>query len=472
MIDDRPIPFRVQAGARRLLRVGFVMEQALGHVTYTQNLQAAYAREPAVEPRWFPVRQGREGRFGRVPLLRGNWTALGSARAYAAVRRDHAGLDALFFHTQTIALLSPLLARRLPVILSLDATPVNMDSFGAHYGLRDAPGRIERLKRGLHRRVYARAAALTTWSQWAKDSLRDDYGVDPARVTVVHPGIDLEKFPEPEPRPLRACPKLLFVGGDFTRKGGPELLAAMRNGLAERCDLDIVTPAPVPATPGVRVHSDLGPNDPRLLQLYREADAFVLPTYADCLAVAIGEALASGLPVVTTSVGGQPEAVQDGLTGFVVPPGDVDALGKALLRLIDDPILRRTMSRLARRAAVERFDAHANARRLLDVVQDGIDRWQRQRTARRPSSDYPDLFVEAEAFVRSSHIPPSPSLGGKGNDDKPTVAKGEDGHRTVAASERPLLHAVNASPIRGASSADVLMSSSPFLPREEDGGTC
>src|SRR5579875_2173247 len=149
MIDDRPIPFRTQPVARRLLRVGFVMEQALGHVTYTQNLQAAYEREPAVEPRWFPVRQGREGPFGCVPLLRRNWTALGSLRAYAALRGNTAGLDALFFHTQTVALLAPLAARRLPAIISLDATPANMDSFGAHYGLRDAPGRIERIKRAL-----------------------------------------------------------------------------------------------------------------------------------------------------------------------------------------------------------------------------------------------------------------------------------------------------------------------------------
>lgn len=358
------------------------MEQALGHITYTQNLMAAFAADPSVEPRWFPVRQGREGRLGRLPLLNRNWTALGSARAYDLVRgRRSAGLDALIFHTQTIALLSPLVARRLPVVISLDATPVNMDGFGSHYGLAPAsPGRLERGKRALHRAAYARAAGFTTWCQWAKDSLRDDYGVDPELVTVIFPGIDLTRFPAPPAaRPSREKVRVLFVGGDFARKGGPELLAAMRAGLAQCCELDLVTRAPVPATPGVRLHSDLGPNDPRLLALYRDADIFALPTHADCLAVAVGEALASGLPVVTTSVGGQPEAVRDGGSGLIVPPGDVGALAEALQRLARDPELRRTMGHAARRTALERFDARTNARRLLDVVANSIDRWHARR---------------------------------------------------------------------------------------------
>lgn len=383
MIDDRPIPFCPPYLRRRLLRVGFVMEQALGHVAYARNLQTAFAREPSLEPWWFPVEQGRDGRFGRVPLLRRNWALLGSARAHAAVRRACRDLDALFYHTQTVALLSPLTVRRLPVILSLDATPLNIDSFGTRYGLAPAGrGPLERAKQAIYRAIFARAAGFTTWSEWAKRSLCDDYGVDPARVTVIFPGIDLELFPEPVDRPPRAKARLLFVGGDFARKGGGELLAAMRAGLSEVCELEIVTRAPVPDTPGVRVHRDLGPNDPRLLALYRAADLFALPTHADCLAVVLGEAMAAGLPVVTTSVGGQPEAVRDGENGIIVPPGDVPALARALLRLATDADLRRRMGRTARRIACERFDARENARRLLDVIEDGIDRWRSERARR------------------------------------------------------------------------------------------
>jgi glycosyltransferase involved in cell wall biosynthesis len=368
-------------------RVGFVMEQALGHVTYAKNLQTAYATSGRVRPVWMPVPFADGGPLERLPLTRSNWSIRGSLRAHAAVRAQGgaAAFDALLYNTQTVSLLAPLVERRTALIISLDATPLNFDRVGRAYGHTTAPGGVESLKHRLHRRVFRGAHAFTTWSQWAKDSLRDDYGVHPDDVTVIPPGVDLElltpaeRASAEEPRrPVR----VLFVGGDFERKGGNLLLACMRAGLAERCELHVVTGAPVPETPGVNVHRGLGPNDPRLLALYREADIFALPTAGDCLAVVLGEALASGLPVVTTDVAGQPEAVRDGRTGIIIPPQNADQLGRALTRLIDDPALRRVMGRAARLDAEARFDARKNAERLLDVVERGIARRQTQVAAR------------------------------------------------------------------------------------------
>ena len=358
-------------------RVGFVMEQALGHVTYAKNLQAAYRDSARVRPVWMSVPFADGGPLERVPLVRSNWAVRGSLRARAALRA-HGGagqLDALLYNTQTVSLLAPLGERRTAVIISLDATPANFDRVGRAYGHAPAPGVVESLKGRLYRRVFRGADALTTWSQWAKDSLRDDYGVDPDAVTVIPPGVDLDLF-SPDGGQTEAetgSPvRVLFVGGDFERKGGRLLLACMRAGLAERCELHVVTGQQLPETPGVHVHHGLGPNDPRLLALYRSADIFALPTSADCLAVVLGEALASGLPVVTTNVAGQPEAVRDGETGIIIPPADADQLGRALLRLIEDPGLRRAMGRAARLDAEARFDARTNAERLLDVIEVGI----------------------------------------------------------------------------------------------------
>jgi glycosyltransferase involved in cell wall biosynthesis len=309
----------------------------------------------------------------------------GSARALAALWAGGgpAAFDALFLHTQTVALLSPLVARRTPVIVSLDATPRNFDSIGAAYRHEASPGsRTEWLKAALHRRVLLQAAALTTWSQWAKDSLRDDYGVEPGRVTVIPPGVDLSLFPfgaalrrERAGQPVR----VLFVGGDFERKGGPLLLRCMREGLAELCELHVVTSQAVEPTPGVVVHSGLGPNDARLIELYGDADIFALPTSADCLAVVLGEAMAAGLPVVTTTVGGQPEAVRDGRSGLVISPGDGEALGRALRRLILDAPLRQAMGREGRAIAETSFDAATNTRRIADVILTGMGRWRQRR---------------------------------------------------------------------------------------------
>ena len=138
------------------------------------------------------------------------------------------------------------------------------------------------------------------------------------------------------------------------------------------------------ATPGVVVHSGLGPNDAELIALYRDADIFALPTSADCLAVVLGEAMAAGLPIVTTTVGGQPEAVRDGRSGVVMPPNDAEALGRALRRLILDAPLRQAMGREGRAIAEAAFDAATNTRRLTDVILTGMERWRRRQ--RRPMS--------------------------------------------------------------------------------------
>src|SRR5581483_7637389 len=256
---------------------------------------------------------------------------------------------------------------------------------GAFYEHHTRPdSTAERLKHALHRHIAQSASALTTWSQWASDSLQRDYGVAAEQITVIPPGVDLALFPARRPLSRTDAPvrriRLLFVGGDFARKGGPLLLEAMRRGLARHCDLDVVTAAPVPAAPATTVHTGLGPNDPRLLALYRDADVFVLPTFADCLAVVLAEAMAAALPIVTTRVAAQPEAVRDGESGLIVPPGDGDAVGAAIQRLVDDPELRRRFGRSGRAIAEQRFDAHRNADRLLDVVESGIDRWRSQRS--------------------------------------------------------------------------------------------
>jgi glycosyltransferase involved in cell wall biosynthesis len=375
-------------------RVGFLTEQALGHVTYARNLRATWESDATLAPHWLPVPFSCDGPLDRLPGVRSNWAVRGSLRAYGALRAQGGAqaFDALFFHTQTVSLLSPLVAGRRPVIVSLDATPLNYDRIGAPYGHFAHEGsRVEQVKQRLYRRVFHGASALTTWSQWAKDSLRDDYGVDPGKVTVIAPGVNLANFDVGPERPARDAAervRVLFVGGDFARKGGPLLLECMRNGLSDVCELHLVTQQPAPSMPHVYVYRDLGPNDPRLLALYRDADIFALPTYADCLAVVLGEAMSAALPIVTTTVGAQPEAVRDGHSGIVLAPGDVDGLGAALRRLAADPALRRTMGKRGREIAEQRFNARDNARRLADVIHDGIDRWHRRRV---PAAAAPDL---------------------------------------------------------------------------------
>jgi hypothetical protein len=85
---------------------------------------------------------------------------------------------------------------------------------------------LERAKRWAHSAVMKKAAAFTVWSDWAKRSLVKDYGAPESKVTVLHPGTVISSFPDPHARKPRSGQPLniLFVGGDFPRKGGDLLL--------------------------------------------------------------------------------------------------------------------------------------------------------------------------------------------------------------------------------------------------------
>ena len=357
------------------MRATFVCEATVGHVAFLGRLRRAVAARDDVVPRWVELGPAAESAMERVPPFSRVWTARASLRARRVLaHHDAEGAprpDVLFFHTVAPCLLSIGRMRRVPTVISLDATPFNVDEVGAAYGHRVGPRPLEAAKTRLTRAALQSAQVLVAWSRWVERSLVDDYAVDPARVVVQPPGVPVDRF---SPTRARAgdmnstgSVRLLFVGADFARKGGPELLQAFA-ALPETCELDVVTPAAVGATARVRVHRDLSPDDSRLRDLYASADVFVLPTRADTWGHAVVEAMASGLPVVTTTVGALPEIVTDGAEGLVVRPGDVDGLGAALRRLVDNADLRARLGKAGRRRAEEEFDGARNLDRIVDLV--------------------------------------------------------------------------------------------------------
>ena len=369
------------------MRVAFIMEQTLGHVTHYRNLHAATATRPGLSAAWLPI-PFPAGSLGRlVPLYRGNWSVRASWRARRALCAELARgpLDAALFHTQVAALFSVDHMRRVPTVVSLDATPINFDSVGEHYAHRPAgDGLLDRQKFRMNRCALHAAAGLVTWSAWAKRSCVEDYGVPAERIRVIAPGAAPTYFEIGERRRHRgiapATPdrpvRLLFVGGDFRRKGGPQLLEALRRPLGAPWELHVVTQQPVPATDGVVVHRGIDPNSPELLRLFEASDLFVLPSLGECLAVALMEATAAGLPIVTTDVGALAEAVRvggPGESGLIVPPGDVAALHAALAALVgDDGARRERMGRAGHALAIDTFDSRRNAAALLDVLADVV----------------------------------------------------------------------------------------------------
>ncbi len=97
-------------------------------------------------------------------------------------------------------------------------------------------------------------------------------------------------------------------------------------------------------------------------EILAAADMFVLSSQWEGNPLSVMEAMAAGKPVIATAVGGVPELIQHGISGVLVPPGDVEALAEAILKLADDPNLRRQMGKEAFRRAKERFDVSVMVR--------------------------------------------------------------------------------------------------------------
>ena len=346
----------------------FILEQTLGHRAHSNNLRRVLESSDSVDAEIVEIDYQQPGRLGMLTGSR-NWSFQASLKARAAIRRrfGKSRPDGMLIHTQVASLLAADLMRRVPTVISLDATPVNFDTLGGPYGHHRQAAPIEHAKAWANRRALAAAAGIVSWCQWGADSLVADYGVPARKVRVIHPGVDLRLF-IPRSGPPGDPVRVLFVGGDFERKGGRELLAAAAT-LGDRIELDIVTGRrPDGVGQGIRVHVGLKPQSPDLLHLYRRADIFAMPTQGDMLAQAIAEALASGLPVVSTNVGGTPEMVHDGVNGLVVAPGDIAMLAAALRRLVDDPALRFRMGAAGLELARKEHDAETNNRQLVDLV--------------------------------------------------------------------------------------------------------
>ena len=356
----------------RIFCVGFVMEQTLGHITHSLNLQANTPKDATIVPHWVLLPWRVDGLAAKIPVYKSNWAVRAGCRANRALGKlaRETRLDALFFHSQVPAVLASSWVRKIPSVISLDATPLQFDELGVFYQHKRGPAWLECLKWRMNRNCFRAAKHLVAWSQWTKDGLVRDYEVPANKVTVIPPGVNVREWMRPAPRtPHDGAVKILFVGGDLKRKGGLDLLNAfrtMRN--RHHIELHLATRDQLPPEPGLFVYNNMQPNSAPLKQLYFDSDIFCLPTYGDCLPMVLSEAGAAGLPSVSTRVAGIPEIIADGETGFVVSSGDLTALTSALSRLIENPALRLRLGAAAIVRVTERFDAERNAFQLFDLI--------------------------------------------------------------------------------------------------------
>jgi glycosyltransferase involved in cell wall biosynthesis len=103
--------------------------------------------------------------------------------------------------------------------------------------------------------------------------------------------------------------------------------------------------------------------------LLRGLDCFVLPSLAEGISNTLLEAMSTGLPIVATRVGGNPELIDDGRTGRLVPAGDPENLAESIVAYFDDPILARRHAQAARLTAVQRFSLDGMVDRYISLYE-------------------------------------------------------------------------------------------------------
>lgn len=204
------------------------------------------------------------------------------------------------------------------------------------------------------------------------------------RLHVVHVGIPVDQFtPSPNGngngsgRPA-TVPTILYVGRLVPEKGQAVLLEAVARLREEGRDVRVKLAGEGELRPHLeelcreagiddRV-AFLGPvSQERIRDLYAEAAIFCLPSFAEGVPVVLMEAMAMGLPVVTTRIAGIPELVEDGVGGVVVAPGRADELAGRIAALLDDPDRRVELGAGGRRKVLAEFDAEGSAARMHDL---------------------------------------------------------------------------------------------------------
>jgi glycogen synthase len=298
--------------------------------------------------------------------------------------RDAVRADVVHTHTWYVGLGGMLVQaiHGLPLVVTLHSLeplrPWKADQLGTGYLVSTW---AERLAVERADRVIAVSAQMRT-------DILANFRVEPERVVVLHNGVDAEAFTRTERRDALDRhgvrePYALFVGRISEQKGIFQLLDAARQ-LPEGVQLVLCASSPdtpelltrlqtaVSGRPPIRWINAMLPVE-EVVQLYSHAAVFVCPSIYEPFGIINLEAMACGTPVVASRVGGIPEVVQDGETGWLVEPGDPAALAGALQAVLADPARARRMGEAGRRRVEAHFSWDRIAALTMDVYRQAID---------------------------------------------------------------------------------------------------
>jgi glycosyltransferase involved in cell wall biosynthesis len=351
---------------------------ALGHVI--DIVLARHQRHPQGVDNWV---------IHRLPIGRGLRWPVAMLVMPPAIRRlyDATRFDLLRAHSLRFIGPAALIARRR---YRLDVPIV------AHHHHLD-PSALNPLIEG---RVMRAVDRVVVGSQFAVRQAGASLGVPAEQFSVVPYGVD-RRFERRE-RPaglaarlgLGAGPVVLYLGGLKPRKNLSGMLAIWREVVRERPAARLVVAGSGPLRGSLEreaarldlsrsvVFTGFVPEAEKVDQ-YNLADVLLFPSSMEGFGLSVAEAMSCAIPVVTSDRGSLPELVVDGEGGFVCDPARSASFTRALLTLLDDPLLRRKFGAANRERIDERFRWDHCAARTARVYEEVLDGWRRRRAAAR-----------------------------------------------------------------------------------------
>jgi glycosyltransferase involved in cell wall biosynthesis len=227
------------------------------------------------------------------------------------------------------------------------------------------------------KKMLERSSKIIAVSDFTRRELLQYYKVKEEKIRVIHNGVDVNKF-KPASDKRKAKEELglstediviLSVGRLYARKGLFTLIESMPAVVRRFRNAKFVAHAEKLGIRDSIIFTGYFP-DNKLPKLYQAADVFAFSTFYENLPFAVLEALSTGLPVVTTYVGGIPEMIDSGKNGFLVQPFKAKELSDRILYFLEHPAEADEMGLLARKTILERFDWRFIVKKVLEVYEE------------------------------------------------------------------------------------------------------
>ncbi len=217
--------------------------------------------------------------------------------------------------------------------------------------------------------------AVFTFSEYLRQSFIRDYHLSPERVVHIGGAVNLTEVPAPNPLKDYTTNRILFIGTEFTRKGGPQLLKAFAivRQTIPTAELHIAGPHTLDnLPPGVIFHGHLSKAEPaqnaKLEELFRTSTLFVLPSLYEPFGIAPLEAMLYQIPAIVTNAWALRECVTPGVNGDLVEKGNPEDLAAKITQLLSDPTRLATMGQQAREIVLTQYTWPTIANRIAQTL--------------------------------------------------------------------------------------------------------